>query len=101
MTTTIHFSGLYHTAYILVPSGSGLPLRGLPADFATDLLAKLLSDGTFPNLLQDHPLGNINQFHGISPNSKISDLSWHDKRLVMHFFLILPLRPRLYQERYL
>jgi hypothetical protein len=26
-----------------------------------------------------HPLGNINQFHGISPNSKISDLSWHEQ----------------------
>lgn len=86
MTTTIHFSGLYHTAYILVPSGLGLPLRGLPSDFATDPQATLWSGGTFPNLLQDHPLGNINQFHGISPNSKISDLSWHEHPIVMHFF---------------
>src|SRR4029453_10405837 len=29
-----------------------------------------------------HPLGNNNQFHGIAPNSKVSDLPWHEQRLV-------------------
>jgi hypothetical protein len=30
-----------------------------------------------------HPLDNNNQFHGISPNSKVSDLSWHENAIVI------------------
>jgi hypothetical protein len=41
MSTTIPFSGLNRTACILTLSGFGLPLPGLPSDFAADLLAKL------------------------------------------------------------
>ena len=43
MTTTIHISGLGDAACILDPSGFGLPLQGLPSDFTTYLLVKLLS----------------------------------------------------------
>ena len=35
------YFGAQYTACILAPSGFGLPLLGLPAEFATDLLAKL------------------------------------------------------------
>ena len=40
-TTMCKISGLNFTACSLVPSGFGLLLPGLPADFTTDLLAKL------------------------------------------------------------
>jgi len=40
------FIGAQYRAYILVPSGFGLPLPGLPSDFTTDLLVKLWSGGT-------------------------------------------------------
>ena len=46
LSTTIHISGFNHTACILVPSGSVLPLPGLHAEFTTDLLARLWSGGT-------------------------------------------------------
>ena len=54
-------SGLHPTACSLAPSGFGLPLPSLPADFATDLLATLWSGGTLT--VCDHPLGNIIEFH--------------------------------------
>lgn len=46
-STTIPFSGLNSAACILAPSSSVLPLPGLHVDFATDLLARLWSGGTF------------------------------------------------------
>ena len=46
-TTSIPFSRLNHAACILAPSSSVLPLLGLHVDFATDLLARLWSGGTF------------------------------------------------------
>jgi hypothetical protein len=61
MTTMSTISGLNDTACSLAPSGSGLPLPSLPADFATDLLAKLWSGGTLT--VCDHPLGNNVEFH--------------------------------------
>jgi hypothetical protein len=45
-STTIHISGLNHTAWRLAPSGSVLPSRGLHAELATELLARLCSGGT-------------------------------------------------------
>ena len=62
LTTMCTISGLNNTACSLAPSGSGLPLPGLPADFATDPLARLWSGGTLA--VCDHPLGNIIEFHG-------------------------------------
>ena len=41
LTTMCTISGLSHTACNLAKSGFGLPSPGLPADFTTDLLAKL------------------------------------------------------------
>jgi len=49
LTTTIPFSGFNYAACVLAPSSSGLPLRDLPEEFATDLLAGLWSDGTCPS----------------------------------------------------
>ena len=69
-------SGLNNTACGLAPSGFGLPLPGLPADFATDLLAKLWSGGIFT--VCDHPLGNIIEFHGLSSTPNDLGLPWRD-----------------------
>ena len=69
-------SGLSHTACNLAKSGFGLPLPGLPADFATDLLAKLWSGGTLT--VCDHPLGNIIEFHGLNSIPIDLDLSWRE-----------------------
>jgi hypothetical protein len=76
MTTMSTISGLNHTACSLAPSGFGLPLPGLPADFATDLLAKLWSGGILT--VCDHPLGNIIEFHGLSPNPNDLSLTWRE-----------------------
>jgi hypothetical protein len=47
MATTIPISGLNPAACTLALPGSGLPLPGLPAGFATVRLAKLWTGGTF------------------------------------------------------
>jgi hypothetical protein len=47
-TTTLHISGLYHTACVLVPSSFVRPLLGVHVEFTTDLLAKLWSGGICP-----------------------------------------------------
>ena len=69
-------SGFSHTACSLAPSGFGLPLPGLPADFTIDLLAKLWSSGTLT--VCDYPLGNIIEFHGLASNPNDLDLSWRE-----------------------
>jgi hypothetical protein len=78
VTTMSTISGLSHTACNLAksgfPSAAGLP--GLPADFATDLLAKLWSGGTLT--VCDHPLGNIIEFHGLTSNPIDLDLSYRE-----------------------
>jgi hypothetical protein len=76
MTTMSTISGLNHTACGLAPSGFGLPLPGLPADFATDLLAKLWSGGILA--VCDHPLGNIIEFHGSYSNPNDLRLTWRE-----------------------
>jgi hypothetical protein len=76
MTTTSTISGLNNTACRLAQSGFGPPLPGLPADFATDLLAKLWSDGTLA--VCDHPLGNIIEFHRTQSNPNDLGLPWRD-----------------------
>jgi len=70
-------SGLSHTACRLAPSGFGLLLPGLPADFATDPLAKLWSGGTVA--VYDHPLGNIIEFHGTKSNPNDLGLAWREQ----------------------
>ena len=70
-TTITKISRLNNAACNLVPSGFGLPLPGLPADFATGLVANLWPGGTSP-LPRGHPLGNITEFHsalGRNPNN--------------------------------
>jgi len=76
MTTMSTISGLNPTACSLVPSGFGLPLPGLPADFTTDLLAKLWSGGTLA--VCDHPLGNNVEFHGLSSSPNDLGLTWRE-----------------------
>ena len=76
MTTMSTISGLNHTACSLAPSGFGLPSPGLPADFATDLLARLWSGGIFT--VCDHPLGNIIEFHRSYSNPNDLRLTWRD-----------------------
>jgi len=76
VTTMSTISGLNHTACGLAPSGFGLPLPGLPADFATDLLAKLWSGGTLA--VCDHPLGNIIEFHGSYSNPNDLRFTWRE-----------------------
>ena len=76
MTTMSTISGLNPTACCLAPSGFGLPLPGLPADFAIDLLAKLWPSGTLT--VCDHPLGNNIEFHGISSIPNDLDLPWRE-----------------------
>ena len=80
LSTTILISGLHHAACILVPSSSVRPLLGVHVDVTPDLLAKLSSGGTCTT--GSHPLGNNNQFHGLSPNSKVSGFPWRDQCLV-------------------
>jgi hypothetical protein len=77
MTTMCTISGLNHTACGLAPSGFGLPLPGLPADFAVDLLAKPWSGGTLA--LCDHPLGNNIEFHGFSSTPSDLGLTWREE----------------------
>jgi len=69
-------SGFSHTACSLAPSGFGLPLPGLPADFTIDLLAKPWPGGTLA--LGDHPLGNIIEFHEPKSNPDDLGLSWRE-----------------------
>ena len=76
MTTMSTISGFSHTACSLAKSGFGLPLPGLPADFATDLLAKLWSGGTLA--VCDHPLGNNIEFHGTDSIPNDLGLSWRE-----------------------
>ena len=54
------FFGAQYTACTPAPSGSRLPLPGLPANFAPELMANLCSGGTFSTC--DHPLGNSIEF---------------------------------------
>ena len=75
-------SGLNPTACSLVPSGFGLPLPGLPADFPIDLLAKLWSSGTLT--VCDLPLGNNIEFHGPKSNPNDLGLTWRDYMSCLH-----------------
>ena len=64
------YFGAQYRACSLASPGFGLPLQGLPAGSAPDLLARLWSGGTFPNQVRDHPLGNNNQFHPVLRDSQ-------------------------------
>jgi len=63
-------------------SGFGLPLPGLPVDFATDPLAIPWSDGTLA--VRDHPLGNIIEFYGPKSIPNDLSLSWREWITCLH-----------------
>src|SRR5206468_12637684 len=75
LPTTIPISGLNHAAYLLATPGSIRPLTGRHAG---SLLTCWLDFNQVGLALCAHPLGNINQFHGFSPNSKVSGLPWRE-----------------------
>ena len=77
LTTTLHISGLHHAACLLVLFSFVRPWLGVHVDVTSDLLARLSSGGTCA-WYGAHPLGNSNQFHGISPNAKVSGFPWHE-----------------------
>jgi hypothetical protein len=81
LSTTLLISGLHHAACILAPSSFVPPLLGVHVEFTTDRLAKLWSGGTC-TVPGSHPLGNNSQFHGFSPNPKVSGFPWRDQRVV-------------------
>lgn len=62
-STTLLISGLADAAWHLASSGSVRLLRGLHAEFTTELLAKRCSDGT--RVHNSHPLGNTDLFHEV------------------------------------
>ena len=78
LPTTIPISGLNHAAYLLATPGSIRPLTGRHAG---SLLTCWLDFNQVGLALCAHPLGNINQFHGFSPNSKVSGLPWREHAL--------------------
>jgi hypothetical protein len=80
LTTTIHISGLTHAACLLAPSSFVRPLLGWHVEFTPDLLARRESGGNCTD--RTHPLGNNNQFHEITLNSKVSGLPWREQALV-------------------
>ncbi len=78
MTTTIPISGLNHAACTLAWSSFALPLLGLHVDLPTGLLAGDLHVMPVSLALAGwdfHPLGNNNEFHGLPPNPKGSNLA--------------------------
>src|SRR2546423_3398948 len=81
LSTTLLISGLHHAACILAPSSFVPPLLGVHVEFTTDRLAKLWSGGTC-TVPGSHPLGNNSQFHGFSPNPKVSGFPWRDQCFV-------------------
>jgi len=83
-TTTIHFSELNTEPAPLIHPASDSRCRAYPW---TSLLTCWLSFsqvGLSRHKVRNHPLGGNNQFHGITPNPKVSDLPWHEHALVMH-----------------
>jgi hypothetical protein len=80
LTTTIHISGRNDAACLLARSSFVLPLLGWHVELTTDLLARRSSGGT--GTTRTHPLGNNNQFHEITLNSKVSGFPWHEHALV-------------------
>ncbi len=80
LTTTIHISGLNDAACLLARSSSILPLLGWHVEFTTDVLARRSSGGS--GTVRTHPLGNNNQFHEITLNSKVSGLPWREQAMV-------------------
>jgi hypothetical protein len=76
LSTTLHSSGLNDAAGLLAPPGSVRPLTGRHAG---SLLTCWLDFHQVGLALCAHPLGNINQFHGFSPNSKVSGLPWREQ----------------------
>jgi len=82
-TTTIHFSELNTEPAPLIHPASDSRCRAYPW---TSLLTCWLSSnqvGLSRHKVRNHPLGGNNQFHGITPNPKVSDLPWHEHYLVI------------------
>src|SRR5215471_6163816 len=80
LTTTLPISGLNDAACLLAPSSFVRPLLGWHVEFAPDLLARRSSGGNCTD--RTHPLGNNNQFHEITLNSKVSGLPWRKQTFV-------------------
>jgi hypothetical protein len=79
LSPTLPIAGLQHAACLLAPPGSGRPLAGRHAG------ALLTGGRDFRQVglaLGAHPLGNINPFHGFSPNSKVAGLPWREQAVV-------------------
>ena len=76
LSTTLHLSGLNHAACLLATPGAVRPLAGR---HAASLLTCWLDVRQVGFARCAHPLGNINQFHGFSPNSKVSGLPWREQ----------------------
>jgi len=76
MSTTLHISGLNHAACILATPGSVRPLTGRHAGSLLIGWRGVNQVGFEP--CGPHPLGNNNQFRGISPIPKVSGFPWRD-----------------------
>ena len=76
MSTTIHISGLNDAACLLATPGFVRPLAGRHAG---SLLTGWLGVSQVGLAHCAHPLGNNNQFHGVSSNPKVSGLPWREQ----------------------
>ena len=81
LTTTILFSGLNHAACLLATPGFVRPLTGRHAGSLLTGWLGISQVGLEAHWTR-HPLGNNNQFHGLSPNSKVLGFPWRDQCFV-------------------
>src|SRR5262249_29398335 len=79
LTTTLSISGLHHAAYVLATPSFVRPLTGRHVG---SLLTRWLNLSQVGLASCAHPLGSNNQFHGVTPNSKVSGLTWRDQWLM-------------------
>jgi hypothetical protein len=80
LPTTIPLAGLHPAAYLLATPGSVRPLTGRHAGSLLTGWLDFRQVGLAPH--RAHPLGNNNQFHGLTPNSKVSGLPWREHAAV-------------------
>ena len=79
-STTIHFSGLHHAAYLFATPGFVRPFTGRHAGSLLTCWLDFSQVGLEP--YYSHPLGNNNQFRGVTSSSKVSGLPWRDQWVV-------------------
>ncbi len=80
LSTTLPIAGLHHAACVLATPGFIRPLTGRHAGALLTGWRGVRQVGLEP--WGSHPLGNNNQFHGLSPNPKVSSLPWREHALV-------------------